>query len=706
MQFENITFEEAALKKAEEAINSSLRVLVLDVDKNNNLSQDNFGNYLIINTAKSIFIFAAQLVLYRLVILKKEAKDLDENGRMDDLLRNIWTGNLKITLETATSLLIEACSESNDDAKIFSIWRDCVFEPNKKEIKFSGVKEGYNLLTLFKDLIDSLSILRTAEFDKEKNAIWFKDIGERAAMPLFPFIYFSQTVDTPYYFNSIDYDDENIRITYKHPTIQIEPEYISVKHSKFENIFMIINQVLGYTDFNETLLYLFQGSYRYIKNIASAIIDATPEDILINVKENISRRYSKEIEEMGELGTFDNLIVFLLAAKGPTEVCREIFRGNAQLLALYLDYFETKGQVIRRIIMQQRVQRLSRYEEDLELLFRNENINELYLNYQLNTDVWCFLYAAGLKNAYFSECVEPIETKIQRLKGLLPSDDVNKIVLESGYMIERVFRFLILFYSGLEAYYILLSQLDIDNIEDQQVSLLYNDENCEQALVERATILLKEYSKKKKAVSIMTPGDLVGVFRENILNHKQDNIVNKGRLKEAISILLGRNEVCNKEIFEALTKTLLKPLNNIKHDTIGTYLEKPVKLSDARNFLVQTIKLLEFLKKGYVENKELEYISAIPKYPVYPIVVSCKETLINLDKLSISAYEVYTVGKEKSEAGIRILTNQSFYKERDYYCLPHEDRYSRKILLEPFLIPCYKIDSTIMNFGRKTNTNE
>jgi hypothetical protein len=241
-------------------------------------------------------------------------------------------------------------------------------------------------------------------------------------------------------------------------------------------------------------------------------------------------------------------------------------------------------------------------------------------------------------------------------------------------LVERTFRFLFVFYSGLQGYHQSLEKYQGDY------------QNCERAMLEAARRAHRE-SHKSATQLISQFSDLC-----RKLNHKGPP-----------DRLIGRPEVCKlKTLGNLANDEWMGVFNRLKHDKSTGRLPQEVSGDELLNFADRTIKIFNYLQYGNEKALDMSEAArrAVPlsqRLPVYPMVVSFREQHRKRDGLVVYSYKIHRsdgFGADDRSA-VNIMTPHQYSGNEDYYCIPYHKRTTDKWLLDPFLIRCSKIDEIL-----------
>src|SRR5262249_33955988 len=264
---------------------------------------------------------------------------------------------------------------------------------------------------------------------------------------------------------------------------------------------------------------------------------------------------------------------------------------------------------------------------------------------------------------------------------------IDDVGLRVGKLLERTFKFLICFYSGLQGY-----------LKAKQRARWHRKD------LERAMLI--EAKKTIDRIWRAAPGPLLGEFRTQTKDLSENNEITQfadlaaaaDRDEDGLAYpLLGRKQVCNTDLYKELTSPeYTSVFNRIKHDLVyGPKVRGQVTQSEMRMFLESSVRLFDFLRTG---NDDVGNREGYSLEPIYPMVISFQEEHRNRDELIIYDYEIYSLNRMRAPK-IRILTSYEYSTNENYYCIPFYNRSTTKWWLDPFLIRCNQFDSVLLGSG-------
>ena len=217
------------------------------------------------------------------------------------------------------------------------------------------------------------------------------------------------------------------------------------------------------------------------------------------------------------------------------------------------------------------------------------------------------------------------------------------MVVKAGQLLERIFSFLILFYEGIRHYY--------KAVKDNKGMQVENSLFFEKKMLEGAKAYRNKISYNKGGFYGL--GQLVGAFREKIIDVD---------INESVRELLGRDHVCDLEMFKILTSIIPSYRNEAVH--ARDYALPKEKIS---SFINNTEKLFDFLGVNNSNYKDDTWVAS----PVHPLVVSFQESHAYRSGMEVHSYGVLSIKNNSNiEWGkIKILTPLKYLFLQVYFFL-------------------------------------
>jgi hypothetical protein len=653
----------------------------------------------LVNIAEVLIKFSSLMVqVYWLKIKSLKKPDPTEHfisQELDHILEQIWAGHLKHTYGYSNSILqhTAAMSESSLlgmsilNPHIFIKWRRIISLKDENYKKFDRELHEGSIPKDYISLLQSLPILKSIYFYKGK--IILRDFNSCEIDP-FPFFRFFNEYPNPLFLCEIKQKSFEVTLSYEEPyDSEVFECLISKKQNPSENEkFLWIRKIKGFDDVKnvqESIVYLFDSGYKHIVNIANAIISKTGD------KESIKRYLASYKEKYLEIDPVKNpmdFLTLLIADLGPLHILRQILGHNQDYLYDYLDYFENIGFQSRQYWLEQK----QNYIDGKILSYKGligideETLQGIKIKIEQDACIWCMLNAAGSQIRSNEGIIDPISRRIQVLQSYKKDKTGNSnSLIETNKVFERTYKFLIIFYFTISKMYYFVQ-----------------DQNDGSDFIDTDYLLDKEYisgeiEEKYKEISRMPLGILMKTFREEFINCKDT-----GYESFAMKKLLGRN--INDLLLDNRSRTIFDKIdkiatNWIKHDIVIDKCRK----EKTEEFFEDAIRLFGFLQYGDFNTHESDEFTLTP---IYPMIISFKEAHRNREGMNVYHYEILSFDLDSrntanSQNSVKILTEQRYYQNENYYCIPNIKKSSKQWWIDPFLIQCSKFDNIINSFRDK-----
>lgn len=629
-------------------------------------------------TASIVCKFSALLVQASWLIAALRKRSGESPKRLNDHLLQIWAGNQTFTEGSAISILQEAAGFNETNGRqtvinphVFVPWGEHFAHKRPNLKSFLKSLRGEDWYAAFDALITALPILGTTDFTGR--GFVFKDEPE---LPLFPFLH--RSLERGRYLYLYDFDQSATRIIYEDPYSDHTEDLVLQDHPDLNERYCEIRELLGLGNVRENVLYLFGTGYKHIERLAITI-SGTPSAALKKVVKAERMRLASTTGEMED----EEVITLLLAREGPTTVLKQLIVAD-ELFETYLEKLEIQTfkptGYWNRLYEEMRNRKLANFQGylDLDPKLREETIPR----FEVELKCWCVCKAAGFTISDPLDYVEGMGVKLAMLENFLGNlhenhEDQQKILglgTQIQKLVERTFRFLVVFYSGLKGYY--------NKLEENE----FNYHACEKGLFDAARRSFRESHK--------SAAELIKMFAELC------STMNKKGPPER---LLGRPEVCNLKKFWRLAteNNWVGIFNRLKHDKASGNVSKEVTSDEVMSFANDTLKIFSFLQYGdpvcELEETARKNSQLSKRVPVYPMVVSFREQHRIRDGLVTYSYRIHRsdgLGADERES-VNIMTPREYIANEDYYCIPFHKRITNQWLLDPFLIRCSKIDEIL-----------
>jgi hypothetical protein len=641
-----------------------------------------FGPGYLTRTASVICKFSALLIqaYWLMLVLQKDDERIPRH--LNEHLLQIWAGNQIFTEGSAISVLQEATKLEGltdgavlaRDARVFIMWGEH-FAQRRPSIKsFLKSMASENWYAAFSRLIDALPILQTTSFGSSG----FKFLGE-SEVPAFPFLH--RSIERSRMLYLYDFDRAGTKIVFEDPYSDHTEDLNLQDHPDLNEQYVEIRRLLGLAEVRESVLYLFGSGYKHIERLAIAIANSSKSSSAVKKLLFQGRERVDVSPEMAD----EEVATLLLASDGPTGVLRTLLREDDELFGEYLSNLEEqterqKGYWIN-LFTEMRDRKIANFQGYLEI--DDKLKSEVIPHFELELKCWCVCKAAGFGVDDPQDYVEGIGIRLSMLANFLEAIEGNlgdrpKLLglgIQIQKIVERTFRFLFVFYSGLQGYHQSLEKCQGDY------------QTCERAMLDAARRAHRESHKSSAA-------HLINLFSElcRKMNHKGPP-----------DRLLGRPEVCKlKTLGTYANEDWMGVFNRLKHDTSTGRLAREVRSDELLSFADRTIKIFNYLQYGNEKAVDMAEAArrAVPlsqRLPVYPMVVSFREQHRKRDGLVVYSYKIHRAdgfGADDRTA-VNIMTPHQYIANEDYYCIPYHKRTTDKWLLDPFLIRCSKIDEIL-----------
>ncbi len=680
-----MSLEEKSIAASLNGISKSLLPLIFRNFDNEGIPRK--SNFIIDNLTRSASVIcklSGLLIQAYWILLKTKGNNKRISGeyeiprQLNDILLQLWAGHQKYTDSFAISIIHEASvvpdtfiiGKLANNPEVFIKWARLISCRKGHYKQFLKELRSENWHDQYIKLIEALPILTKIRY--EDNKFIFDEFHD-VAIPEFPFLKLSSQISSPLYLSSFENDQ------YK-PQISFEDPYNSGYHEEYDladktvekQRYLYIRELLGFENIHEGIVHLFGSGYKHIKNLALSISDVSPNTPKARALARIINEY-KDMEECNKIDVKNNpedFITLILAEHGPTKIVDDLLKNDLLLLDDYLKYLEDRGEGKSTQWKHNMNSHINKSKKSVqEYLALDKDMRKQFLkNIEREAHIWCLLTAAGFEIEKPHSYVESIDLQINMLDNWMSRYANNKnkteLILNINKIIERTFKFLIIFYDGLAHFH-----YSMNNSESKT-----NNNEFEESMIEAG-------KKKYNEIKLMSAGALINYFRDNILTNVNG---------EVLETHLGRNNICSVKKFSKIANNQwLKIFNKIKHD-------KKIEVSNDEmdDFLYTTKKLFRYLRSG-TEREIMDY-KGYALEPIYPLVISFREVHRKRDGMLVHGYEIFSIGERKG-FDIKILISRNYLPSEEYYCIPCFDKSSENWWLDPFLIPCSKIDSIFEN---------
>jgi hypothetical protein len=637
------------------------------------LDSSRFSSISLARNADVICKFAGLLLIIYWYSKKGSSVNERANTEVDHIILQVLSGHQLYSTGFALSLLQEASirdmnnglAELVTNPSVFVNWRRFFHLKSKSFREQSRLPDDPARYSAFLELIKNLPILKLMKFD----GISFVT-PDGKIVPPFPFVRFTFERNNPLFLQSFE-------TTSKQPVVVFEDPFgnsldsVELCNGDDElDQYYFMRQILGLKDVKPGLVYLFGSGYQHIINLAH-VISSSPFGVL----EELFIRYDMTDSINDKNKSIVNQITYLLAERGPSEIIEFILDKNNLLFEPYLNLMGERGEVDTVKIKEEYNNEIKRKTNsiqsylDLDKKLKDEVIDRM----KSETRCWAVLKAAGMHVDPCSDYVESISMRLDVLKRLSKEyrHSIHENTIETGIKVgkltERTFRFLLCFYSGIDAY----SQSYLDDPSNY--------------IRHESNMITKAKNKYNEIISC-TPGRLI-----NLLCSLSDELSQT----EAIKTLLDRRYIIHNDTYNKLASSdWIGVLNRLKHDKLSM---KPVSRIELTQYVDTAILLFSYLQTGKKKDPNKSDLTIYEIAPIYPIVVSLREAHRKKDGLVIYNYTLHSVDGRSENTTINILTPREYSQASNYYCIPVPSRAMNGWLIDPLIIPCSQFDAIFHN---------
>lgn len=633
------------------------------------LDSSRFRSKLIACNAEVICKFAGLLLMAYWYSQRANATNDKASSEVDHMILQLWSGHIPYSAGFSLSLLQEASIQGEhlefvelvNNPSIFVVWRKFLQTKNKSFREHGRLSDDPARYSALFNLIQSLPILKLMKFEGQA---FITPEGKR--INAFPFVKSLEERSNPLFLNSFECPSSQPVILFEDPFGNYL-ESVELSHGDDElEQFCVMRQVLGIKDVKPGLIYLFGSGYQHIKNLALVISSSHP-----SVLEELFNRHDMPDALKDKNKNIADQITYLLAEKGPSELIESILDNNNLLFDFYLKLMDERGEIDAGQILTEYNNEIERKTNsiqsylDLDKKLKDEVIERM----KTETRCWAILKAAGMQVDTGSDYVESISMRIDVLKRLSREyrSSLHGNMIETGIKVgkltERTFRFLICFYSGIDAYAKSYSDAPL------------NYSRHESDMINKAKEVYNE-------TITYTPGNLIKKLRD-LSEYMSKN--------EVLQTLIGRSHIIQNDKFNKLASSeWTGVLNRLKHDKLST---KPVSKNELAQYVDTAILLFSYLQTGKKNDPNKSDPTIFEISPIYPIVVSLRESHRKKDGLVIYNYTLHSIDGKNEETKINILTPREYSQTKNYYCIPVNARAMNGWLIDPFIVPCSQFDA-------------
>jgi hypothetical protein len=697
--------EELALNAFRARVSRSLFPLIFPDRQGGKPSSSDFDIDFLPMTATVICKLAGiflQAYWFQLRSIRPEERPTDRQipPRLDDIITQLWGGHQTYTNAFALSILHTAsvCAESPifsqlvSNPKIIVRWTSLINRRKAQYRLYEQELDSEDWHKLFSELLEALSILNRVEYRDRR--IYFKLLGE-SSIPAFPFIYYAQDSEKPLFLRRFKLSQREVDIQFEELQTGTTVDALLEGNEINRERYRAIREILGLHDVPERIVYLFGSGYEHIQRLATAIADAQPGTQRGRVLQRLRDAHGSQFKEIAEKFPID-FVSLLIAEHGPIRIADEVLDDKGILLGEYLDYLERNAWAEAATWLERKEKKLKTRRARIRDYVKLDPTYRDMLEKKLEKDVqvWCLTAAVGLQGEGPPRYVESIDIRIKMLKrwyGELPvsgkaNKEIDHFIVNTNRLVERTFKFLILFYRGMDVYF---ESIKLDR-NRTRVNYSKHEKRMLDEVRQRLNLVRQTLEEKEAAaLNESSAGFLVTEFRKVIFELNG---------AESIKVLLGRDRILDINKYDELLededwrKNWRKFFNRTKHDL------PPVEEDEMPWFFKRTMDIFNLLRYGSIAHDKPYTLE-----PIYPMVISFRELRRNRDGMLVYSYELSAIEENelpRDGRRVSILTPREYVTHEEYYCVPHLTRSTMTWWLEPFLVRCGTFDKIMKDPGR------
>ena len=384
---------------------------------------------------------------------------------------------------------------------------------------------------------------------------------------------------------------------------------------------------------------------------------------------------------------WDSIITILIIERGPTEILQFIIEQNEKDFENILHRLEKrKGEA-------------ELYQKYMDEYSQNMSLESLSAKsgYYLGIKSWIKRFGVDLMvqtlikatasqmNESHYKFVESLPMRIEQLRKIRTLSHLSKRdkVHELSILLERTFRFILVFFKGLQAY---------SKAKSENEQLMNSSESKDQCFVYKKAFQVaaeKELANCKKSS--------LDTLYKALIKFIKDVDSQKSPAKKRLEYLIGRSYVCelNKlnEYYNGSGKNALSIAairNSFSHDSVEPK-KKTFSLDIISHLLDRGVSILNLFH--YNKHWEIETIlnHCISVDPVYPYVLQFYSQNVRREGYVLSSYHIKD--EEWWGSDIKVLTTLQLDTSKYYYCIPNLNSSTKRWWIDPFLIECDFVDS-------------
>ena len=681
--------------------------------------------------------------------------------RINNAFRNIYS-NGSLTLETIAYILTEIQLDAKHVNSVFfnlikSDVKNSVFQTVAEMVRIWRMRykraeqERSKLTQYYLDLLSQLHILKGISVIEKDEKLFMTvkvpdgyDVKYYPSDPEYPadFSLFirrienNSTYEEDYYFlHKAEYKNKRIHLKYlsfdgnRAYSDTSDDCLMSVRHFN-----EMSGAHMGSKYEGDLIKSLNVHDFKYIHRLAVAVTDSigkkTKEYLLANFSQK-GDSFPKSLQRLSldELN-WDNIIVLYMLEEGPSELLEFILKYDPEVMDRILERLPIRFQLNesaadlkkkfaeienREKRYQEKILGVSGIKETLQDWDHNARISlgaQFIISTIASTDE-----DAGdegiTTNAFYAES---LSMKERRIRTVLARNNSIETISVINKTLERLFRMLILFYSGMLAYAEKQQRIceEVLNKEALHKKNFLNElqHNCEEAFFDEVEKMISGdqcWENSRTPVMRASLGELIRQFRE--LCEKMENHTESVTEFQPNGLLLysliGRRQICSLDTLNDILTSNAEDFDGIEDypkdmaDFINAVLKHDKKDyhdidSITEIYLRYVIELFEFLTFNVDYKAEAKKQVQSVFDPIFPYVVRYSEKSENRDKCSVCRYVINVDGGYDKMQGVKLLTEYEYQINELYYCIPNAECSTRNWWVSPFLISCRRFDKLLL----------
>lgn len=600
-------------------------------------------------------------------------------------------------------------------------------------------QDNNKILTWFMGLYDCLPVLRNAKVleipaSEDAESEWYKKTKfnyvftpKNFEFSGFELLFIDKTDNELYYLGSYENVADNKSVLSYYTLGGDNLQKITVATAFFlSSSYTTNNNTVPKSIFAKSL---FSIGFKYIKNLSYAVCDT----ITRATKQKLFEHYSRKYSDIFELGfnkkwyevNWDNIVTILMFEEGPSAVLELILDSEGMYFEKILQNLEIRynkesfaDDIKKRYeeAQSEEMEMIKRYVDDNTSIIKNISAMNKTLMAKCIIDG---LAKCEENNTIHSNTrfVESLPMRINSItKVTLSNESMAGQVIKINKALEKTFRFIIPFYTGLIAFQQFKDQY-INEQEAQGITFIDRTllfARCEEEFYKAA-------EAKMRDICLMSLGKLIDKEFVELASSLTSKVGHRITIKpagRALKSAIGRSYLCSLETFRGIMRircggpsyngkinyyetTITGFINNVKHDNGGTA-NAPILF---KHFIQKVKELMYFFI--YNEDYEREMIigQQISYDPIYPYVVRYTEKSENRDGYYINSFSV-SFDADNGEKEVKILSDREYSINEKYYCIPNVTMANSRWWIEPLLIKCRDYDERMRNVIEEVRKNK